>query len=79
MIAAAQNAAGGVTGTALRLAAAEQVARIEAGPTGTGLPDPVQVNLSQAARARVEERTESPPDIAPVPDRSADRLLDVRV
>jgi flagellar hook protein FlgE len=87
MTSAMQIAAGGMAGASLRLnAAAEQVARIDAGPsgtripTGTGLPEAATVDLSQAALDLIEARTGFAANAATVrvADETTRRLLDVR-
>ncbi len=87
MSSAFQIATGGMAGANVRLtAAAEQVARVDAGPsgtrlpTGTGLPEAATVDLSQAALDMIEAKTGFGANaaVARVADDMTRRLLDVR-
>lgn len=88
MSSALQIAAGGMAGASLRLtAAAEQVARLDAGPSGTGLPiDPAlpeatTLDLSQAALDLIGAKAgfAANATVARAADETTRRLLDVRV
>ncbi len=87
MIDALQSAAGGMAAAQARFTeAAVQVARMRAGPSGTGqptgtdLPAAARVELSQAARDLVASRAEFAANVAVarVADHATQRLLDVR-
>lgn len=86
MSSAMQIAAGGLAGANLRLtAAAEQVARLDAGPGGTGLPDgsglseAVILDLSPTALDAIGAGTAFEADTIAARDAAeTTRLLDVR-
>lgn len=91
MIDALQSAAGGMAAAQARFTeAAVQVARMRAGPSGTGqptgqptgtdLPAAAQLELSQAARDLVASRAEFAANVAvaQVAEHTTRRLLDVK-
>ena len=82
-----QFAAGGMVGATVRLtAAAEQIARLDAGPSGTGLPggsilpEAATVDLSEAALGLIEARIgfDANAAVARAADETTRRLLDMR-
>lgn len=82
MIDALQTSASGLSGAFNRLAnAAEQIARIDAGPSGTSLPEAASIELTPPALAAIEARNagEANAAVMSAAAQSADRLLDVRV
>ncbi|AWN36673.1 flagellar protein [Methylobacterium radiodurans] len=87
MIDALQSATGGMVAAQARFTeAAVQVARMRAGPSGTGqpigthLPAAAQIDLSQTARDLVASRAEFAANaaVARAADGATRRLLDVR-